>query len=155
MKWLAPLLRDERGDTASVLGFSLTWFVTFSVFMMNVQLGQLFHRRDAVDHAAAIAADTAKKTYCQKQENLAATESEAKRLIEPTLETAGSAEDCKVTVAGDGESQDPGAKSLSVSLQCSFECKIPIASSVMCKNGRVQFDSKLKTTALGCDGKGS
>ncbi len=61
---IRELLRDTRGEaTTNTLGFALTWFVTFFVFLMNVQLGQLFHRRDVVDHAAAVAADTAKKTY--------------------------------------------------------------------------------------------
>ena len=79
---IRAFLRDTRGETVTNhLGFALTWFCIFFTFLMNVQLGQLFHRRDVVDHAAAVAADTAKKTYCMKEENTSATEAEAKRAI--------------------------------------------------------------------------
>ena len=72
---MKSLWKDTRGEmTTSSLSFALTWFVTFFVFLMNVQLGQLFHRRDVVDHAAAVAADIAKKTYCMTEEDKSATE---------------------------------------------------------------------------------
>ena len=149
------LLSDTRGEvTTTTLGFALTWFVTFFVFLMNVQLGQLFHRRDVVDHAAAIAADTAKKTYCMKEENKSATEQEATRAIKNVLDTAGGSEACKLSVNASGGSSDPGAKSLEVKLECSFDCKVPIAAQVMCKGGRSKLDAKVATVALGCDGKG-
>ena len=156
MRW--KLLRDERGQAATqtVLGFSLTWFVLFFVFLMNVQLGQLFHRRDVVDHAAAIAADSAKKGYCAKDENASVTEQTALKVIQPLLRIATSQEqDCKLTVRPtNGATSDPGAKELDVSLECSFDCKIPVAAQVMCKSGRASFASKQKTMALGCDGRG-
>lgn len=147
--------KDARGEmTTNSLSFALTWFVTFFVFLMNVQLGQLFHRRDVVDHAAAIAADTAKKTYCMKEENKSATEQEALRTVKNVLDTAGGSEACKLSIDAKGGSSDPGAKELEVQLKCSFECKVPIASQFMCKGGKSQLDAKLQTTALGCDGKG-
>ena len=149
------LFSDERGDTTTTLGFSLTWFVTFSVFLMNTQLGQLCQRRDAVDHAASLATDAAKKTYCQKEENAQATENEARRMIAPVIESAGNADDCSVSVRSAGEGQDPGATDLDVTLSCSFPCKIPLAAQAMCKDGKAKFEAKQRTTALGCDGKGS
>lgn len=155
---LRRLLSDERGDaTTNLLGFSLTWFVIFFVFLMNVQLGQLFHRRDVVDHAVALAADSATKTYCARGGDSAATEQEALRGIDPVLLTAASSDgrSCSLRVrpaAGGGV--DPGAAELDVSLECSFDCKIPVAAQVMCKSGRVTFASKLKSVALGCDGRG-
>lgn len=153
---MKALLRDTRGEaTTNTLGFALTWFVVFFVFLMNVQLGQLFHRRDVVDHAAAVAADTAKKTYCMKEENTSATEQEAKRAIKNVLDTAGGNEACQLSIAARGEGSDPGAKPLEVKLQCSFDCQVPIAAQVMCKGGKSQLDAKLETVAMGCDGKGS
>ena len=147
--------RDERGEvTTNTLGFALTWFVTFFVFLMNVQLGQLFHRRDVVDHAAAIAADTAKKTYCMKEENKGATEQEAKRAINNVLDTAGGNESCQLSISSQGAGSDPGSKPLEGKLECNFDCKVPIAAQVMCKGGRSKLDAKLKTVAMGCDGKG-
>ncbi len=150
------LLRDTRGEvTTNTLGFALTWFVAFFVFLMNVQLGQLFHRRDVVDHAAAIAADVAKKTYCMKEEDRSATEQEAKKAIKNVLDSAGGNEACKLSVNASGGSSDPGAKSLEVTLECSFDCKVPLAAQVMCKGGTSKLDAKIETVALGCDGKGS
>ena len=150
------LLRDTRGEaTTTTLGFALTWFVAFFVFLMNVQLGQLFHRRDVVDHAAAIAADVAKKTYCMTEENRSATEQEAKRAIQNVLDSAGGNEACKLSVDSRGGGPDPGAKNLDVRLECSFACKVPIAAQVMCRGGTSKIDAKLRTVALGCDGKGS
>lgn len=142
-------------SSVGTLASSLTFFVTFFVFMMNVQLGQLFHRRDAVDHAAAIAADTAKKTYCAKEEDKGATEQAAKEAFEPVLETAAGQNECSVQIRPQGEGSDPGAKELEVALECRFPCQIPVAAQVMCKSGNVTFASKLKTVALGCDGKGT
>ena len=151
------LLCDTSGEvTTNTLGFALTWFVAFFVFLMNVQLGQLFHRRDVVDHAAAIAADSAKKTYCMKEEDKSATEQEAKRAIKNVLDTAGGNEACKLSVAARGAGgSDSGAKNLEVRLECSFDCLVPIAAQVMCKGGVTKLEAKLETVALGCDGKGS
>lgn len=155
MNALKRFHRDTRGEmTTSSLSFALTWFVTFFVFLMNVQLGQLFHRRDVVDHAAAIAADTAKKTYCMKEENKSATEQEALRTVRNVLDTAGGNEACKLTIDAKGSASDPGAKPLDVKLSCNFDCKVPIASQFMCKGGKASFEAKLETVALGCDGKG-
>jgi hypothetical protein len=153
---MRKLLRDTRGEaTTNTLGFALTWFVSFFVFLMNVQLGQLFHRRDVVDHAAAIAADTAKKTYCMKEEDKSKTEEEAKRAIKNVLDSAGGNEACKLSVNPGGGASDPGAKGLELKLECSFPCKVPIAAQVMCKGGTSKLDAKVQTVAMGCDGKGS
>ena len=147
------LALDTRGEAASnTFQFSATWFVTFFVFLMNVLLGQLFYRRDAVDHGAAVAADIAKKTYCMKEENAGATEAEAKKAIKNLLETSGGS--CKLTITPRGAAGDPGSKKLEVALSCSFECNVPIASNVMCDDGHVVFESKLQTVSMGCDGKG-
>jgi hypothetical protein len=150
------LLHDTRGEvTTNTLGFALTWFVAFFVFLMNVQLGQLFHRRDVVDHAAAIAADVAKKTYCMKEEDKSATEQEAKKAIKNVLDSAGGNEACTLSVNASGGSSDPGAKGLEVKLECNFDCKVPLAAQFMCKGGSSKLDAKIDTVALGCDGKGS
>ncbi|MDB5216216.1 MAG: hypothetical protein JWO86_4143 [Myxococcaceae bacterium] len=147
---------DDRGEvTTNTLGFALTFFVTFFVFLMNVQLGQLFHRRDVVDHAAAIAADTAKKSYCMNEENKSATEGDANKAIRAVLDSAGGSEACKLSIDPSGGSSDPGARGLQVKLQCSFECKVPIAAQFMCKGGTSKLDAKIDTVAMGCDGKGS
>jgi hypothetical protein len=148
-------LRDTRGEAiTNHLGFALTWFCIFFTFLMNVQLGQLFHRRDVVDHAAAVAADTAKKTYCMKEENKSATEQEAKRSVDKVLDTAGGNEACKLSIDSKGSGSDPGSKPLEVKLECTFDCKVPIAAQVMCSGGKSKLDAKLQTVAMGCDGKG-
>jgi hypothetical protein len=127
------LAYDTRGEVASsTFQFAVTWFVTFFVFLMNVMLGQLFYRRDAVDHGAALAADIAKKTYCMKEENVAATEAEANKAIRSIMQTAGGNAACQLAVKPKGDAGDPGAKKLEVKLSCSFECKIPIAAQAMC-----------------------
>lgn len=156
---MSPLLKrfaaDTRGETVTNhLGFAMTWFCIFFTFLMNVQLGQLFHRRDVVDHAAAVAADTAKKTYCMKEENKSATEQEAKKAVKNFLDTAGGNEACQLSISSKGSGSDPGAKPLEVKLECNFDCKIPIASQFMCKGGKSKLDAKLQTVAMGCDGKG-
>ena len=153
---IVRFLRDARGEASTgTFGFAITWFTTFFVFLMNVQLGQLAYRRDAVDHSAAIAADTAKKTYCMKEENKSATEQEAKKAIKNVLDTAGGNEACQLSIASKGGGGgDPGAKPLEVKLECNFDCKIPVAAQVMCNGGKSKLDAKLETTAMGCDGKG-
>lgn len=152
---MRDFLRDTRGEaTTNSLSFALTWFVAFFVFLMNVQLGQIFHRRDVVDHAAAVAADTAKKTYCMKEEDKSATEREASRSIRNVLDSAGGSQACELTVNARGGGSDPGAKPLEVSLKCAFPCKIPIAAQMMCKGGATRLEAKIQTVALGCDGKG-
>ena len=139
---------------ASTLAFGMTFLISGTVFLCNVQLGQLCYRRDVVDHAAAVAADTAKKTYCMKEENKSATEAEAKRSINKVLDTAGGNEACKLSIDSKGSGSDPGAKALEVRLECSFDCKVPIAAQVMCTGGKSKLDAKLQTVAMGCDGKG-
>jgi hypothetical protein len=71
------------------------------------------------------------------------------------LDSAGGNEACKLSVDARGGASDPGAKGLEVKLQCSFDCKVPIAAQVMCKGGTSRLDAKIETVALGCDGKGS
>lgn len=150
---IRALLRDDGGHaTTNMLTTTLTWFTTMFVFLMNVQLGQLFYRRDVVDHAAAVASDVATKTYCQKGESGSATEAEAKKAIQALEETADLSR-CQIQVRGNG---GEGSVPLETKLTCDFECKIPIASQFMCRNGgKAKFETKLKSTALGCDGKGS
>ena len=138
--------------TTSMLTTSLTWFATMFVFLMNVQLGQLFYRRDMVDHAVAVASDVATKTYCQKNESARLTEAEAQSAIAALEDNAGLS-GCQLRVRGNATSE--GEVPLETSLSCELACKIPIASQVMCRGGKVKFEAKLKTTALGCDGQGS
>jgi hypothetical protein len=136
----------------NLLGFSLTWFVIFFVFLMNTQLGQLFYRRDIVDHATTTAMDTATKTYCKNDENITATEAAALRAIDPLLDTVGGR--CLVSVKPVGQGADPGARPLDVGVKCAFPCKIPIAAQFMCKDGQTTLESRQRTVALGCDGRG-
>ena len=159
MSWLQglrKLRRDERGDTtATTLGFTLTYFVAGSVFLCNVQLGQLCYRRDVVDHAAALAADTAMKTYCAKQESSSAAESAARKAIDPVMSTINGQQHCNVQVQpSGGGSSDPGSQELEVSIDCQIPCDVPLGSEIMCHDGKVTFNAKKKTAASGCDGQG-
>lgn len=150
------LLDETSGQaTTNLLGFSMTWFVVFGVFLMNVQLGQLFLRRDVVDHAAALAADSATKTFCAHGPDRAFAESEAMRVVDPVLSTAATTDGRRCALHVDStDGVDPGAAELDIVLECSFDCKIPVAAQVMCKAGRTSFASRLKAVALGCDRKG-
>jgi hypothetical protein len=151
------LLGDVRGAIGQVgegvLGTTLTFSICFGVFLLNVEIGQLSHDRDAVDHSAAIATNVAKQTYCAKEENSAAVVEDARRAIKPVIETAGKM--CEVDIASKGESGDPGSRALSVSLDCTFDCAVPFASQILCKGGKMNFKAKLTTVSMGCDGKGS
>lgn len=142
--------------STNVLGVALTWFVTCSVFLMNVELGQLFHRRDIVDHATAVATETATRTYCARPGgDRSGAVRAATAAIDPLIATAtDKPRECEVSVTpgveGEGAT-DPGAAPLDVAVACSFECKVPLASRLMCKAGHVSFVSKQATVALGCD----
>jgi hypothetical protein len=151
---LRSFIKDDSGQsTGNLLGFAMTWFCVFFVFLMNVQLGQLFHRRDVVDHAASLAADSAKKAYCEKGESTGAAEQAAKKAMTPILDTV-EGQGCNLSVRPKGSGGDDGSKELDVILECTFDCKIPVAAQFMCKGGKTKFDSKLKTVSQGCDGKG-
>jgi hypothetical protein len=141
---------------ASILGTALTWFLTCSVFLMNVELGQLFHRRDIVDHATAVATETATRTYCARAGgDGAGAKRAATEAIDSLLVTAtDTPRDCEVSItpSADGDAiSDPGAAPLEIAVACSFDCKIPFARELMCKSGRISFASKQATVALGCD----
>ncbi len=157
MSWIRKFARDDRGDAQSnTLGFTLTYFVTGSVFLCNVQLGQLCYRRDVVDHAAALAADTALKTYCAKQESSSAAESAAEKAIDPVMTTINGQNKCTVQVQPTGGgSSDQGSQDLEVSIDCEIPCDVPLGAQVMCHDGKVTFNAKKKTAAMGCDGQGS
>jgi hypothetical protein len=157
-KSLAELGRDDRGQMApELLGFLFIFFIVAFIFLMNVQLAQLFHCRDVVDHAGALAADSAKKTYCAKQGSSEAAVQEAKKSMRVVMDTAGGSEKCDVSVSAKGQSSDPGAKELDVKIDCKFDCRIPVAAQILChdKHGSISMKAQLKTAALGCDGKGT
>jgi hypothetical protein len=140
--------------TVTGMTWQVTYFITGMTFLSNVQLGQLFHRRDAVDHAAAIAADTAKKTYCANQESSSASESAIQKAIDPVMQTVGGQQACKVEVQPSGTGSDPGSQDLDVNLDCQFPCNVPVAAQVMCHGGKANFKAKKKTASMGCDGQG-
>jgi hypothetical protein len=145
-------LRDESGNAITeLLAFSPTWFIIFGVFLMNIQLARNCVQRDVVDHAAAIAADIASKTYCQKQG--ATPQGAMTAAITPLAQMASSANNActvKATPSGEGGS-NPGSVQLDVEVSCKFPCTIPIASQFMCTGGNVSFTAKQTTVAMGCD----
>jgi hypothetical protein len=128
----------------NLLSFSITWFVTGSVFLMNVQLGKSYVQRDTVDHAAAMAADVAMKTYCDGDNGA------DRAAVAPVLDMVGSATDCSVTTMETGIN-GAGGRELDTAVKCRFKCSIPIASQVMCTQGHVTFEKHRHTVAMGCD----
>jgi hypothetical protein len=148
----ARLLHDDAGNAITeLLAFSPTWLIVFGVFLMNVQLGRNCVQRDVVDHATAIAADIASKTYCQKQGE-SPQQAIASR-IQPLLQMASSADNpctVKTTPSARGGS-DPGSVPLDVEMTCHFPCTIPFASTFMCTGGQVSLTAKQSTVAMGCD----
>jgi len=146
------LLRDESGNAITeLLAFSPTWLIVFGVFLMNVQLGRNCVQRDVVDHATALAADVASKTYCQKQGP--APQAAMTTTIAPLVELASSANNpctVKATPSSSGGG-DPGSVPLDVEVTCTFPCTVPFASYFMCQGGNVSFKAKQTTVAMGCD----
>jgi hypothetical protein len=136
--------------STNLLSFSTTWFVAFNVFLMNVQLGRNYVQRDAVDHAAAVAADTAGKTYCDSSSSSSAAAT--KRSVQPVLDMVGSPDSCQVVTTQKGIGESAG-RELDVAIKCRFACTIPIASQAMCTNGFVTFEKHQTTVAMGCDAK--
>ncbi len=151
------LIRDEAGNVyrspSYVLISSLSFFFVFGVFLMNVQLAQMFNARDSVDHATARAVDIASKSYCVNGQSASATEAKINAALKPVLETVvGDGDRCESHVRPTGSGGDDGTQSVEVEYTCSIKCRIPFAAQAMCQSGRVQFSSKQTTTALGCDG---
>lgn len=151
-------------------GFSMStsWYALFSVFLMNVQLGQNYHQRDMVDHAAAVAADTVTKTLCADAKDFGgvpqgqysgAREKAVKEATSPILDLVAPGDACKVSAksaggAGVGGGHD-GNKQMDVSVNCEIPCSVPFAAQIMCEGGpgksHVKFEAKQRATATGCD----
>ena len=89
LDFIAQLIADEQGSVyrspSYVLVSSLSFFFIFGVFLMNVQLAQIFTARDSVDHATARAVDITRKSYCVNGENAEATISKANAALRPVL----------------------------------------------------------------------
>jgi hypothetical protein len=166
---LARLARDDRGGALENLSSTtMSWYVLFSVFLMNVQLGQSHHQRDMVDHAASVAADTVTKTLCADAKDYGgvpegqyagARAAAVNQAVEPILGLVAPAGACHVTVKpkGAGAGGDPGAKEMDVEISCEIPCNVPLAAQVMCQGtpAHVSLDAKQKAVATGCDsGKG-
>jgi hypothetical protein len=150
---LARLVRDESGNVITeMLAFSPTWLIVFGVFLMNVQLGRNCVQRDMVDHATAIGADIASKTYCQKQGPQ--PQQAITTAIQPLMQLASSANNpCTVQVTpSGGGGGDSGSVPLDVQITCQFPCTVPFASKFMCQGGNVNFTATQSTVAMGCDG---
>lgn len=149
----------------NIASTAVSWTTLFSVFMMNVQLGQNYHQRDQVDHAAAVAGDTLTKTLCADAkdyggvapgEYAGARKQAVERAVKPLLGLVAPEGACKVNAksASGGASAagaDPGRKDMDLSVSCEIPCRIPVAAQVMCRNGQVSFEAKQKATATGCD----
>ena len=145
------LLHEESGNVITeMLAFSPTWLIVFGVFLMNVQLGRNCVQRDMVDHATAIAADIASKTYCQKQGTQ--PQPAMTTAITPLMQLASSANNpCTVKATPSGGGGDPGSVPLDVEITCTFPCTVPFASKFMCQGGNVNFTATQTTVAMGCD----
>jgi len=103
-----------------------------------------------VDHATAIAADIASKTYCQKQGP--APQQAITAAIQPLMQLASSANNpCTVKATPSGGGGDPGSVPLDVEITCTFPCTVPFASKFMCQGGNVNFTATQTTVAMGCD----
>lgn len=169
VRFAVRLARDERGGLLeNVSSLSLSWFAMFSVFLMNVQLGQSYHQRDLVDHAASVAADAAAKTLCADPKDFdgvargdyrgaraRAVESAAR----PILDLAATSDACHVTArpkAAAEAASGGGTKEIEVQVDCEIPCRIPLAAQAMCSGSpaHVTFQAKQKAVAMGCDGGG-
>jgi hypothetical protein len=160
------VLRDDRGGAMENLGsMSISWYVMFSVFLMNVQLGQSYHQRDMVDHAASVAADTVTKTLCADAKDYGgvapgnyqgARKQAVDDAVSPILGLVAPKDACKLDVKNSstaGGGGDPGKKDMSVGIACEIPCRVPFAAQVMCKGSprHVSFQSKRAATVTGCD----
>ncbi|WP_394847129.1 hypothetical protein LZC95_06625 [Pendulispora brunnea] len=164
-------LSDTNGSGISnMFSFAPTWFIVSGVFLMNVQLSRNYMQRDMVDHAAAIAADTAMKTICADARDFGGASqgeftggraSAIRASVEPVLglvaqgqASALSKDDqtCKVT-ARPVHGGIPGSRQVEVEVRCEFPCDLPFAAQMMCSGSprHVTFAAKQTTVAMGCD----
>jgi len=156
-------LSDTQGSGISnMFSFAPTWFIVSGVFLMNVQLSRNYVQRDMVDHAAAIAADTASKTICADARDFGgAPQGEftggraaaIRASVEPVLGlVSNSNQTCQVT-ATPKPGSTPGARETEVEVRCEFPCELPLAAQMMCTGSprHVTFVAKQKTVAMGCD----
>lgn len=168
-RFVTEIVHDDRGGLLeNVSSLSLSWFAMFSVFLMNVQLGQSYHQRDLVDHAASVAADTAAKTLCADPKDFdgvargdyrGARAKAVESAVRPILGLAAMSDACRVTAhpkAATEAASGGGAKEIEVQVDCEIPCRIPVAAQAMCSGSpaRVTFQAKQKAVAMGCDGGG-
>jgi hypothetical protein len=148
VRQMVRLRGDCRGHvTTNLLTQGLTFCLVGGVFLSNSQLSRSYVQRDAVDHAAAVAADTAMKTYCDSRSD---RQGAPRTSVMPLLEAAG-ARSCEVNAAPVGITPSAG-RMLDVSVDCSFPCPIVYAATSMCHRGALHFVQHKKTVAMGCDG---
>ncbi|WP_394822990.1 hypothetical protein [Pendulispora albinea] len=158
-------LSDTRGSGVSnMFSAAPTWFVVFGVFLMNVQLSRNYVQRDMVDHATAIAADTASKVMCADardfggapQGSFTGGRADAIRSsVDPVLGLVSKGSQvCNVEATPKGSST-PGAREIDVKIRCEFPCELPFAAQLMCSGSpkHVTFEGKQTTVAMGCDMK--
>lgn len=159
------LARDDRGGAMENLSSTtMSWYVMFSVFLMNVQLGQSYHQRDMVDHATSVAADTVTKTLCADAKDFggvplgqyAGDRAKAvNKAVEPILGLVAPKDACRVSVKpkGGAGAADPANKAMDVEISCEIPCNIPLAAQIMCKGSpaHVSFEAKQTAIATGCD----
>ncbi|WP_394836794.1 hypothetical protein LVJ94_07785 [Pendulispora rubella] len=156
-------LSDTNGSGVSnMFAFAPTWFIVSGVFLMNVQLSRNYMQRDMVDHAAAIAADTAMKTICadgrdfggaSQGEFTGGRASAIRASVDPVLGLASNdAQTCQVT-ARPKHGGTPGSRQVEVEVRCEFPCDLPFAAQMMCSGSprHVTFVAKQTTVAMGCD----
>ncbi len=160
------LLGDERGFAGmNVLSFGVMWSGVCGIFLMNVQFGRHFIRRDFVDHATAVAADAASKIVCAdpaayggapRGQLGGARQAAVFQVIAPLLSQVTSSPDaCALTLedAPGVSPTSPGALPIDVALSCTFPCEIPFAANAMCTGTppQVVFTAHQTTVAAGCD----
>jgi len=156
-------LSDTNGSGISnMFSFAPTWFIVSGVFLMNVQLSRNYMQRDMVDHAAAIAADTAMKTICADARDVGAASqgeftggraSAIRASVEPVLGLVSKDDNtCRVT-ARPKPGGTPGSRQVEVEVHCEFPCDLPFAAQMMCSGSprHVTFEAKQTTVAMGCD----
>jgi hypothetical protein len=158
------LWTDTEGSAAtSFMSLAPTWFVVFSVFLMNVQLSRNYVQRDVVDHAASLAADAAMKVACADAQDYggsSAGDLSGERLdavnasIQNVLSLVSSGgKECHVSGRPSAGSGASGGRTIDVEVTCDFACTIPIAAQVMCSGSppHVTFSAHQTAVAMGCD----
>ena len=161
---MAPRRLSRGVAPVELLAYIPLWSVMFGAFLYNAQVNRLSVGRDVLDHAAAVAADTATKVLCDSAPELAGTPlgrpdgaraAAVEERVLPLLDLVTDARrKCRIAYRdGDGgpvrrvqDASDPA-----VHIECEVPCPIPFAAQALCRGQSLALASSHPVRPAGCD----